>query len=112
MPCGAGPAGARTLTDSAEITEQKAILRGHMAETRSEAAARDPDAAERLAARFPMKLFDRYGPVVAGTIAIGDELFVDIVETLLFHFCLSLAHPVPFGKGSPKSSFDFVVAES
>ncbi len=76
-PGGAGPAGARTLTDSAEITEQKAILRGHMAETRSEAAARDPDAAERLAARFPMKLFDRYGPVVAGTIAIGDELNAD-----------------------------------
>lgn len=77
VPGGAGPAGARTLTDSSEITEQKAILRGHMAETRSEAAARDPDAAERLAARFPMKLFDRYGPVVAGTIAIGDELDAD-----------------------------------
>jgi 5-formyltetrahydrofolate cyclo-ligase len=77
MPCGAGPSGARTLTAPAEIAEQKAILRGHMAEIRSEAAARDPDAAERLAARFPMKLFDRYGPVVAGTIAIGDELDAD-----------------------------------
>ncbi len=41
---------------------------------REEAAARDPDAAERLAARFPIKLFQRYGPVVAGYIAIGDEL--------------------------------------
>lgn len=77
MPCGAGPSGARALTDSAEITEQKAILRGHMAEIRTEAAARDPDAAERLAARFPLKLFERYGPVVAGTIAIGDELDAD-----------------------------------
>lgn len=43
-------------------------------EIRSEAAARDPDAAERLAARFPLKLYDRFGPVVAGYIAIGDEL--------------------------------------
>lgn len=61
-------------TDADEIREQKAILRGHMTEIRTEAAARDPDAAERLAARFPIKLFERYGPVVAGTLAIGDEL--------------------------------------
>jgi 5-formyltetrahydrofolate cyclo-ligase len=58
----------------AEIAEQKAILRDHMKEIRSEAAARDPDAAERLAARFPLKLFERYGPVVSGYLAIGDEL--------------------------------------
>ena len=69
-----------TLSDSnstispAEIAEQKAILGGHMMEIRTEAAARDPDAADRLAARFPMKLFDRYGPVVSGYLAIGDEL--------------------------------------
>ena len=62
------------MTDLAEILEQKATLRGHMMEMRTEAAARDPDAAERLAPRFPIKLFERYGPVVAGTIAIGDEL--------------------------------------
>jgi 5-formyltetrahydrofolate cyclo-ligase len=59
---------------SAEIAEQKAILRGHMKEIRSEAAARDPDAGERLAGRFPIKLFERYGPVVAGYLAIGEEL--------------------------------------
>jgi 5-formyltetrahydrofolate cyclo-ligase len=57
-----------------EIAERKAILRGHMNEIRSEAAARDPDAAERLAARFPIKLFRRYGPVVSGYSAIGEEL--------------------------------------
>ncbi len=57
-----------------ELAEQKAILRGHMLEIRAEAAARDPDAGERLAARFPIKLFDRYGPIVAGYIAIGDEI--------------------------------------
>lgn len=45
-----------------------------MHEIREEAAARDPDAAIRLAARFPAKLFERYGPVVAGYIAIGAEL--------------------------------------
>jgi 5-formyltetrahydrofolate cyclo-ligase len=60
--------------NSAEIAEQKAILRGHMKEIRSEAAARDPDAAEKLAGRFPIKLFDRYGPVVAGYLAIREEL--------------------------------------
>jgi 5-formyltetrahydrofolate cyclo-ligase len=45
-----------------------------MREIRVEAAARDPDAAERLAARFPLRLFERYGPVVAGYHAIGTEL--------------------------------------
>jgi 5-formyltetrahydrofolate cyclo-ligase len=59
---------------SAEIAEQKAILRGHMKEIRAEAAARDPDAADKLAARFPLKLFERYGPVVAGYLAVRDEL--------------------------------------
>ena len=57
-----------------ELSEQKAILRGHMNEIREEAAARDPDAAMRLAERFPVKLFERYGPVVAGYLAIGAEL--------------------------------------
>jgi 5-formyltetrahydrofolate cyclo-ligase len=45
-----------------------------MREIRSEAAARDPDAAERLAGRFPVKLFERYGPVVSGYVARGEEL--------------------------------------
>ncbi|HOY79631.1 MAG TPA: 5-formyltetrahydrofolate cyclo-ligase, partial [Hyphomonadaceae bacterium] len=62
------------MTEASEIAEQKAILRGHMQEIRAEATARDPDAADKLAARFPIKLFERYGPVVAGTLAIGDEL--------------------------------------
>lgn len=61
-------------TSSEEIAEQKAILRDHMKEIRAEAAARDPDAGEKLAARFPVKLYDRYGPVVAGYLAKGDEL--------------------------------------
>lgn len=57
-----------------QLSEQKAILREHMREIRSEAAARDPDAADRLAARFPIKLFERYGPVVSGYVAREDEL--------------------------------------
>lgn len=52
----------------------KNTLRKQMLDIRAEAAARDPDAAEKLADVFPMKLFDRYGPVIACYIAIKDEL--------------------------------------
>jgi 5-formyltetrahydrofolate cyclo-ligase len=87
--CAPNPSGngAQRLTDSsAEIAERKAILRDHMKEIRSEAAARDPDAAERLAARFPLKLFERYGPVVAGYVAIHDELDpAPLLERLASH---------------------------
>ncbi len=68
-----GPARAQKKHMS-DLADQKSILRGHMREIRAEAAARDPDAAGRLAGRFPMKLFDRYGPVVSGYVAIGEEL--------------------------------------
>ena len=54
----------------------KHILRSHMREIRAEAAARDPDAADKLCARFPKRLFDRFGPVVAGYCPIQDELDV------------------------------------
>ena len=53
---------------------EKNSLRKQMIDVRAEAAARDPDAAEKLADVFPMKLFSRYGPVVAGYVAIKDEL--------------------------------------
>lgn len=52
----------------------KTSLRHRMRTIRAEAAARDPDAAEKLADKFPMKLLDRYGPVVAGYIAINEEI--------------------------------------
>lgn len=55
-------------------TNDKDALRQNLRDIRAEAAARDPDAAEKLADVFPMKLFERYGPVVAGYIAIHDEL--------------------------------------
>lgn len=57
-----------------ELAEQKSILREHMSEIRAEAAARDPDSAENLARRFPIKLFERYGPIVSGYVAKEDEL--------------------------------------
>lgn len=43
-------------------------------DVRAEAAARDPDAGEKLADVFPMKLFERYGPVVAGYNAVNEEI--------------------------------------
>jgi 5-formyltetrahydrofolate cyclo-ligase len=56
---------------------RKDILRKQLIEIREEAAARDPDAAEKLADVFPMKLLDRYGPVVASYSAMKDELSPD-----------------------------------
>ncbi|MEL7129460.1 MAG: 5-formyltetrahydrofolate cyclo-ligase [Pseudomonadota bacterium] len=53
---------------------QKDQLRKTLRDIRAEAAARDPDAAEKLADIFPMKLFERYGPIVAGYMPINDEL--------------------------------------
>lgn len=52
----------------------KTALRTHMRTLRAEAAARDPDAGERLAGVFPMKLLERYGPEVAGYMPIGAEI--------------------------------------
>ncbi|MEE9381309.1 MAG: 5-formyltetrahydrofolate cyclo-ligase, partial [Hyphomonadaceae bacterium] len=52
----------------------KTTLRSEMRDLRAEAAARDPDAGETLAGKFPMKLYERYGPVVSGYIAINDEI--------------------------------------
>lgn len=52
----------------------KTALRHRMRTLRAEAAARDPDAADALAGIFPMKLLERYGPVVAGYCAINEEL--------------------------------------
>jgi len=52
----------------------KTQLRHRMRTIRAEAAARDPDAAERLAELFPMKLLERYGPVISGYVAINEEL--------------------------------------
>ena len=52
----------------------KTELRAGMNELRAELSARNPDAGEMLADKFPMKLLERYGPVVAGYLPIGDEI--------------------------------------
>jgi 5-formyltetrahydrofolate cyclo-ligase len=52
----------------------KIQLRHRMRTIRAEAAARDPDAAEKVADLFPMKLLERYGPVVSGYVPINEEL--------------------------------------
>jgi len=56
------------------IEDDKTNLRHRMRTLRAEAAARDPDAAEKLAAIFPMKLLERYGPVVSAYVPINEEL--------------------------------------
>lgn len=52
----------------------KSALRARLRTLREEMAARDPDAAEKLADGFPARLLERYGPTVAGYRAIGSEL--------------------------------------
>jgi len=52
----------------------KSALRGQLKLLREEVAARDPDAGERLAERFPEKLLARYGPVVSAYWPLGSEI--------------------------------------
>ena len=54
--------------------DRKQALRAEMKEVREELAARDPDAGEALAAKFPLKLLERYGPTVAVYMPIGSEI--------------------------------------
>lgn len=56
------------------IAEVKRALRQQMRELRAEASARDPDAGETIAQKFPLKLFERYGPGVSGYWPIGSEI--------------------------------------
>ena len=56
------------------MSEEKDILRAALKERREELAARDPDAGETVADKFPMKLFERYGPTVALYLPIGSEI--------------------------------------
>lgn len=56
------------------MTSEKDSLRAEMKIMRDELAARDPDAGETLADKFPLKLFERYGPTVAVYLPIGSEI--------------------------------------
>ena len=52
----------------------KQALRDELKTLREEAHARDQDAGETLADKFPMKLLERYGPIVSGYLPIGSEI--------------------------------------
>lgn len=52
----------------------KSALRIELKTLREEAHARDPDAGETLADKFPMKLLERYGPIISGYLPIGSEI--------------------------------------
>ena len=56
------------------MTLSKNDLRAQMKELRAELHARDPDAGEALADKFPMKLLERYGPMVSAYWPIGSEI--------------------------------------
>ena len=56
------------------MSDEKQALRAQMKELRDELAARDPDAGETLADKFPLKLLERYGPTVALYLPIGSEI--------------------------------------
>lgn len=56
------------------MNTQKQILRAELKRLREELAARDPDAGETLAEKFPLKLLERYGPTVAVYLPIGSEI--------------------------------------
>ena len=54
--------------------DYKNALRAELKVLREELAARAPDAGDAIAAKFPMKLLERYGPIVAGYWPIGSEI--------------------------------------
>ena len=56
------------------MSADKIALRSQMKELRDELAARDPDAGETMADKFPLKLLERYGPTVAVYLPIGSEI--------------------------------------
>ncbi len=71
----------------------KSALRTRLRTLRAEMAARDPDAAARLADGFPARLLERYGPAVAGYRAIGSELDPEPLMRRLEKSGASLALP-------------------
>ena len=56
------------------MSAEKDALRTQLKVLREELAARDPDAGETLADKFPLKLLERYGPTVAVYLPIGSEI--------------------------------------
>lgn len=52
----------------------KAMLRTRLIRRRATLADADPNAGQRLADRFPVKLFERFGPIVSAYLPIGSEI--------------------------------------
>lgn len=75
------------------MSQEKAELRRAMKAVREELAARDPDAGETLAEKFPLKLFERYGPTVAVYLPIGSEIDPRPLMTKLIAAGAKLALP-------------------
>lgn len=71
----------------------KTALRAELKILREELSARDPDADDKLADKFPMKLLDRYGPVVSAYWPIGSEMDPRALMTRLKQAGAELALP-------------------
>lgn len=82
------------------MSQEKAELRTAMKELREELAARDPDAGETLAEKFPLKLFERYGPTVAVYLPIGSEIDPRPLMTKLIAAGAKLALPCVLDDGT------------
>lgn len=78
----------------------KSALRTEMKELREELSARDPDAGETLADKFPLKLFERYGPTVAVYLPIGSEIDPRPLMGKLIEAGANLALPCVQGDGT------------
>lgn len=56
------------------MTEDKTLLRREMKARREALFQSQPFAGDKIAERFPMKLLDRFGPIVSGYLPIGSEV--------------------------------------
>jgi 5-formyltetrahydrofolate cyclo-ligase len=82
------------------MSNAKQTLRAEMKTVRDELSARNPDAGETLADKFPLKLFERYGPVVAVYLPIGSEIDPKPLMTKLIAAGAQLALPCVQDDGS------------
>ena len=80
--------------------DDKQALRAEMKELREELSARDPDAGETLAEKFPLKLLERYGPTVAVYMPIGSEIDPRPLLRKLVEAGATLALPCVLDDGS------------
>ena len=75
------------------MSTDKTRLRDEMKTMRAELSARDPDALEHMAEKFPLKLLERYGPTVSAYWPIGSEIDPRPLMTKLKHAGADLALP-------------------